>query len=84
VSRMLAKKHGKSKMNTYQASNEQVQQRVQAYDDSMIEGENSTIYNFGVGVIEGEELEISSTEICIPGQKKKISLKVTNPYRDFF
>ena len=84
VNQMLTKKHGKSTMNSYHASNEQVQQRVQAYDDSMIQGENSTIYNFGVGVIEGEELGISSSEISIPGQKNKVSLEVTNPYGDFF
>ena len=84
VNQMLAKKHGKLAMTPHQAANEQVQERTQAYDDSMIQGENSTIYNFGVGVIEGEELEISSAEISIPGQKNNVSLEVPNPYEDFF
>lgn len=48
----------------------------------MIAGKNSTIYNFGVGVIEGEELTISSDGISIPGQNKEISLNVENPYDD--
>ena len=48
----------------------------------MIAGKNSTIYNFGVGVIEGEELTISSNSISIPGQNKEISLNIENPYKD--
>jgi acetoacetyl-[acyl-carrier protein] synthase len=55
---------------------------IEAYDESMISGKNSTIYNFGVGVIEGEELTISSDGISIPGQNKEISLNVENPYDD--
>ena len=48
----------------------------------MIGGENSTIYNFGVGVIDGEELKITSDGISIPGQTNDISLQVPNPYED--
>ena len=84
VQKMLVKKHGKTTMRAYRAANEQVQERVRAYDDSMLRGENSTIYNFGAGVIQGEELGISSNQISIPGQKNKISLQVKNPYEDFF
>lgn len=83
VEAMLEKKHGKSAFTEHARLNEHVNERIQAYDDSMLEGENSTIYNFGVGVIEGEELEISSQEISIPGQKKSVSLEVENPYGDF-
>ena len=84
VKQMLGKKHGKGAMSTHRAANEYVQERIQAYDDSMIRGENSTIYNFGRGVIEGEDLEISSDEISIPGHKNKGSLQIKNPYEDFF
>ena len=83
VRKMLTKKHGNSAMAAHQALNEQVQDRVKAYDESMIQGENSTIYNFGVGVIDGEELQISETDISIPGQKNPVSLDVPNPYEDF-
>lgn len=83
VRKMLTKKHGNSAMAAHQALNEQVQDRVEAYDESMIQGENSTIYNFGVGVIDGEELQISETDISIPGQKNPVSLDVPNPYEDF-
>ena len=83
VRSMLEKKHGKQAMTRHASLNEQVTEKIQAYDDSMLAGENSTIYNFGVGVIEGEELEISSEQISIPGQKNSVSLEVENPYKDF-
>ena len=81
---MLEKKHGKKALTEHAGINEHVQEKIQAYDDSMLEGENSTIYNFGVGVIEGEELEITADGISIPGQKNGVSLDVDNPYQDFF
>ena len=79
---MLRKKHGKSAIIKHASLNESVKEKIEAYDESMISGKNSTIYNFGVGVIEGEELTISSDGISIPGQDKEISLNVENPYGD--
>ena len=79
---MLRKKHGKSAIIKHASLNESVKEKIEAYDESMISGKNSTIYNFGVGVIEGEELTISSDGISIPGQDKEISLNVENPYDD--
>ena len=79
---MLNKKHGKSIATKHQKRNETVRENIANYDASMIAGKNSTIYNFGVGVIEGEELSINSESISIPGQKHAISLNVENPYDD--
>jgi acetoacetyl-[acyl-carrier protein] synthase len=79
---MLRKKHGKAALTKHAGLNESVKEKIEAYDESMIAGKNSTIYNFGVGVIEGEELTISSDGISIPGQNKEISLNVENPYDD--
>ncbi len=82
VTEMLRKKHGKALLIKHASLNESVKEKIEAYDESMIAGKNSTIYNFGVGVIEGEELTISSDGISIPGQDKEISLNVENPYDD--
>ena len=82
VTEMLRKKHGKDALIKHAGLNESVRENIDAYDASMIAGENSTIYNFGVGVIEGEELKISSEGISIPGQEKEISLNIENPYDD--
>lgn len=83
VRRMLEKKHGKEAMTKHAALNESVVESSLAYDDSMIAGENSAIYNFGVGVIEGEELTISSSCISIPGLDNDVSLEIENPYSDY-
>lgn len=80
---MLEKKHDKAALTRHAKLNEGVSERIAAYDESMISGENSAIYQFGVGVIEGEELEITSTSITIPGQENKVSLDVPNPYSDY-
>ncbi len=82
VEKMLAKKHGKQSMNNHGKLNEAVREKTLAYDESMIKGENSAIYNFGVGVIEGEQLTISRDSIAIPGQPNEVSLQVPNPYDD--
>ncbi|MFT7219666.1 MAG: acetoacetyl-[acyl-carrier protein] synthase [Candidatus Azotimanducaceae bacterium] len=82
VNEMLAKKHGAKTMTQHAKTNESVVEAITAYDDSMIAGENSTIYNFGVGVIDGEDLKITSTGISIPGQTLDVSLEVPNPYED--
>lgn len=84
VRRMLEKKHGKEAMTKHAALNESVVESSLAYDESMIAGKNSAIYNFGVGVIEGEELTISSSCISIPGLDNEVSLEIENPYSDFF
>ncbi len=82
VKNMLVKKHGKRAFSKHGKLNETVKEKVAAYDASMIAGKNSTIYNFGVGVIEGEELGISANHISIPGQGKEVSLDIPNPYKD--
>ncbi len=82
VNRMLTKKHGRNKLKQHRRKNETVREKIAAYDDAMLAGENSVIYNFGVGVIEGEALGITAEQISIPGQKINISLTPDNPYED--
>ena len=82
VTEMLRKKHGTDALTEHQRKNERVTEAISKYDDAMLAGENSTIYQFGVGVIEGEELTISSEKISIPGHKKDVSLVIPNPYDD--
>ena len=79
---MLEKKHGKTNMIKHNKLNESVKQASLDYDDSMLAGENSVIYKFGDGVIEGDQLEFVAETIKIPGQKHSISLNMPNPYSD--
>jgi acetoacetyl-[acyl-carrier protein] synthase len=79
---MLEKKHGKKKLTLHSKANEVVQEKGRAYDEAMKAGENHMIYNFGVGVIEGEALGISEDAIQSPGHENAINLHVDNPYED--
>ena len=79
---MLEKKHGKTSMVKHTKMNESVRQASLDYDDSMLAGENSVIYKYGDGVIEGNQLKLSKSNIKIPGQKHGISLNIPNPYSD--
>ena len=79
---MLEKKHGKTSMVKHTKVNECVRQASLDYDDSMLAGENSVIYKYGDGVIEGNQLQLSKNNIKIPGQKHSISLNIPNPYSD--
>ena len=82
VRKMLEKKHGSNAMKAHSMRNETVKEVAVAYDDSMLAGENSAIYRFGEGVIEGNELSVSAEKIDIPGHQQPISLDVPNPYDD--
>jgi acetoacetyl-[acyl-carrier protein] synthase len=79
---MIEKRHGKKLMLKYSQRNETVRQKIHEYDEEMIKGNNSLIYQFGEGVIEGADLEITPQKISIPGHKQDISLEVPNPYED--
>lgn len=80
--RMMEKKHGKDAMTRHQKLNEAVRERTETYDAETTAGKNSLIYNFGVGVIEGEQLTLSRDHISIPGHEQEINLNVPNPYED--
>lgn len=79
---MLSKKHGKDAMTAHDKANEAVVEKTAAYDEAMRKGENHIIYNFGIGVIEGEALSLSEDAIGIPGHTNAINLRVDNPYED--
>ena len=79
---LLTKRHGADAITTWQKRNETVSERTATYDAETTAGKNQLIYNFGVGVIEGEQLELSDHEIRIPGHEQVISLDVPSPYDD--
>ena len=81
--RMLANKHGKKALRQHARKHEAVLQTREAYDQSASRGDFRTIYKFGEGVIEGEELEIGPESIGVPGYENKVGLEVANPYPDY-
>ena len=79
---MLSKKHGADAMTEHARRNEAVQSACRVYDDASVKGINATIYKFGEGVVEGDELTLTDRSIRIPGHKLNIDLNVENPYGD--
>ena len=79
---MLTKRHGAAAIKKHSVSNEQVKTAAHAYDERMLEETMAPIYQFGEGVIQGEDLTLSDTDIGVPGFGQKISLDLDNPYKD--
>ena len=76
---MLTKRHGAAAIKKHSVSNEQVKTAAHAYDERMLEETMAPIYQFGEGVIQGEDLTLSDTDIGVPGFGQKISLDLDNP-----
>jgi acetoacetyl-[acyl-carrier protein] synthase len=79
---MLEKKHGSRAFGNYLSRNEATVQAANEYDEQMSRGEIAPIYEFGTGVVDGEDLTISDREIIIPGFEKSVDLDIPNPYPD--
>lgn len=79
---MLMNKWGKKKIDAYKKKRETNTEKAAEYDDRMIKGHTEITYQFGVGVLEGEDIEVNKKEIRIPGYKKAIPLEIEHPYPD--
>ena len=60
---MLEKRHGKQALAAHAERCAEVTQRAHAYDQRMVSEGVAPIYQFGEGVIQGEELTLSDQAI---------------------
>ena len=79
---MLQRRHGKQAMRSYDQRNESIRHTAAEYDARMTGGEVAPIYQFGEGVLKGEDLTFSDEGISVPGFARDISLKIANPFQD--
>jgi len=79
---MIEKKHGTRAFADYLNRNEATMAAAQEYDEQMSAGKIAPIYEFGNGVVDGQDLSISDREISIPGFEKSVDLDLPNPYPD--
>jgi len=79
---MLERKHGAKAMKRHAQRHESVAIAFASYDERMTRGEESPIYQFGEGVLEGTDLGISDTRIEVPGYGQPIELDIADPYPD--
>ena len=80
--RMLERRWGREKMLDWRRRNESITERAMAYDAVADDPECKAIYQFGEGVVDGEDLTISADEIRIPGFGQPVRLDLDNPWED--
>ncbi|MBV1906568.1 MAG: beta-ketoacyl synthase [Pseudomonadales bacterium] len=80
TSELLKQKHGQKAWTHYLKNNEAVAAASHQYDVDTINGKTQPVYKFGDGVLEGEDLEMSSEELRIPGFEQTVSFAIDNPF----
>ncbi|MDX2469119.1 MAG: beta-ketoacyl synthase N-terminal-like domain-containing protein [SAR324 cluster bacterium] len=80
---MLEKKHGKEKALKAASLREKVTAKAQERDQKVTQGEIKSRYQLGEGVIEKEDVTITSSDVKLNGYKLPIDLDIPNPYPDF-
>ncbi len=77
---MLRTRHGAKAMQRHAKHNETVRRNALDYDAAATGGLAETIYQYGQGVLGGDDLDISRAEIRVPGYERPISLAIPDPY----
>lgn len=78
---MLARRHS-SQWNNYCARRELTREQAHAYEQAADRGELRVVYRFGDGMLNDDQLDISASQITIPGFGQAIPLDEPNPYGD--
>lgn len=78
---MVARRHS-GQWPGYLKRREQTRQQAQAYADSADAGNLREIYRFGEHMIDEAALDISDSELRVPGCEHPIPLRVPNPWDD--
>ncbi|MFK0572702.1 beta-ketoacyl synthase [Endozoicomonas sp.] len=81
--RMLKARHGEQAITQWQHRNESVTQQQADYEKRCQTGEARPIYQFGKGVLDGNDLELDDSQIKVPGYGKALNLNVENPFWKF-
>lgn len=79
---MLEKRWGKRAMSDYQQRAESSLTAATEYDDAMCQQTQASIYQFGEGVLEGDDLQIDAHQIQLPGFGLPVSLDLPDPFQD--
>ena len=80
--KMLEKRHGRTDLLAHAQRNESVQEKAREYDQQASRGESTPIYQFGEGVLEGQDIDLTDTTIQIPGFEHPIELNAPNAFSD--
>ena len=76
----LEQRWGTRAMASYRDRAESVAETAHAYDEQMCEATMGSIYEYGKGVLGGDDLSIDDHEIRLPGFALPVSLDIPDPY----
>lgn len=79
---MLAKRHGKQLMSSYQAKREKTRERAEEYNQQFLQGNYQVVYKFGEDMLDDQEIDIDQKRIRIKGFEQDIDLTKENLYKD--
>ena len=80
VDRLLKARHGEAALKRWAKRNESVAAQARDYDQAATAGDAETIYRYGEGVLQGEDLAISAETLAAPGYSRAIPLAMDNPF----
>lgn len=83
VMKMLKNKHSPELIANWQDKNTQVSQQAATYDEKASHNEIKPCYKFNHNVLEGDDLNITDSEITLPGYSQAINIKQANPFSDY-
>jgi acetoacetyl-[acyl-carrier protein] synthase len=82
TTRMLTRRWGADRMRAHERAHEKVNQRAAEYDARADDSDTKAIYQFGEGVVDGDDLTLTPEEIRVPGFAKPVNLRLDNPFPD--
>ncbi|MCW7552367.1 beta-ketoacyl synthase [Endozoicomonas gorgoniicola] len=77
---MMQKKHGEKATTAWEHRQENTRERQQEYEDQYQQGTMTPIYQFGQGVLNGDELDYTDQKLSVPGYGRAMNLNLENPY----
>ncbi len=81
---MLTRRHGAKAMQQHQSQLEKTLASSEQHDADFTAGRFNLNYQFGVNVLEGDELKFTANALEIPGYAQKVNLNLPNPFKGMF
>ena len=80
---LLQRKHGDAAIHSWQKRREQTLAAVADYEQKTLTGQARPVYQFGEGVLSGEDLDISASEIRLPGRSLAVEFSEDPGFSEF-
>jgi acetoacetyl-[acyl-carrier protein] synthase len=82
VESMLRKRYGEARFAAYLARREETRANALAYERQALKGQMNIIYNFGLDMIDDQQLEMSAESIKVPGFAQPLRFRSDQRFDD--